>query len=156
RGGERVPAQGHAAGGTGAGRARCRVRRDGAGSARRGPPGDPGPGAGRTRADPPRGAGAGLCRTWTVQSGHWTAAVHQRGDGEEPRHPDLREARRQGPDGGGHGGHRPRDPPRPPLALARVGYCWCMRYDWLLDVILALHFGYIAFLVLGGYLAWRW
>jgi hypothetical protein len=31
-----------------------------------------------------------------------------------------------------------------------------MRYDWLLDVILALHFGYLAFLVLGGFLAWRW
>ncbi len=31
-----------------------------------------------------------------------------------------------------------------------------MRYDWLLDVILALHFGYVAFLVLGGFLAWRW
>jgi hypothetical protein len=31
-----------------------------------------------------------------------------------------------------------------------------MRYDWLVNVILALHFGYIAFLVLGGFLAWRW
>jgi hypothetical protein len=31
-----------------------------------------------------------------------------------------------------------------------------MRYDWLVDVVLALHFGYIAFLVLGGFLAWRW
>src|SRR5258706_8538432 len=31
-----------------------------------------------------------------------------------------------------------------------------MRYGWLVDVILALHFGYIAFLVLGGFLAWRW
>jgi hypothetical protein len=29
-------------------------------------------------------------------------------------------------------------------------------YDVLLDAILALHFGYIAFLVLGGFLAWRW
>src|SRR5215471_2296964 len=31
-----------------------------------------------------------------------------------------------------------------------------MPYDWLLDAILALHFGYIAFLVLGGFLTWRW
>ena len=31
-----------------------------------------------------------------------------------------------------------------------------MRYDWLVTVILALHFGYLAYLVLGGFLAWRW
>jgi hypothetical protein len=29
-------------------------------------------------------------------------------------------------------------------------------YHWLVNVILALHFGYIAYLVLGGFLAWRW
>ena len=31
-----------------------------------------------------------------------------------------------------------------------------MRYDWLVNVILALHFGFLAYLVLGGFLAWRW
>ena len=31
-----------------------------------------------------------------------------------------------------------------------------MRYDWLVTVILALHFAYLAYLVLGGFLAWRW
>jgi Protein of Unknown function (DUF2784) len=31
-----------------------------------------------------------------------------------------------------------------------------MRYDWLVTVILALHFGYLAYLVVGGFLAWRW
>ena len=31
-----------------------------------------------------------------------------------------------------------------------------MRYDWLVTVILALHFGYLAYVVLGGFLAWRW
>jgi hypothetical protein len=29
-------------------------------------------------------------------------------------------------------------------------------YHWLVNVILALHFGYLAYLVLGGFLAWRW
>jgi hypothetical protein len=29
-------------------------------------------------------------------------------------------------------------------------------YSWLVNVILALHFGFIAYLVLGGFLAWRW
>ena len=31
-----------------------------------------------------------------------------------------------------------------------------MRYDWLVNVILTLHFGYMVFLVVGGFLAWRW
>jgi Protein of Unknown function (DUF2784) len=31
-----------------------------------------------------------------------------------------------------------------------------MAYEWLVTVILALHFGYLAYLVLGGFLAWRW
>ncbi len=31
-----------------------------------------------------------------------------------------------------------------------------MGYRWLLVAILALHFGYIAYLILGGFLAWRW
>ncbi len=31
-----------------------------------------------------------------------------------------------------------------------------MRYDWLVTAILALHFGYLAYVVLGGFLAWRW
>jgi hypothetical protein len=29
-------------------------------------------------------------------------------------------------------------------------------YQWLVDVVLAAHFGYLAYLVLGGFLAWRW
>jgi Protein of Unknown function (DUF2784) len=29
-------------------------------------------------------------------------------------------------------------------------------YHWLVNVILALHFGFLAYLVLGGFLAWRW
>jgi len=29
-------------------------------------------------------------------------------------------------------------------------------YDWLVNVVLALHFGFLAYLVLGGFLAWRW
>ena len=31
-----------------------------------------------------------------------------------------------------------------------------MLYDWLVDVILTLHFGYMVFLVVGGFLGWRW
>ena len=31
-----------------------------------------------------------------------------------------------------------------------------MRYDWLVDVILTVHFGYVVYLVVGGFLAWRW
>lgn len=31
-----------------------------------------------------------------------------------------------------------------------------MRYDWLVTVILTVHFGYLAYVVLGGFLAWRW
>lgn len=31
-----------------------------------------------------------------------------------------------------------------------------MRYDWLAEGFLVLHFGYLAFVVLGGFLAWRW
>jgi hypothetical protein len=31
-----------------------------------------------------------------------------------------------------------------------------VRYDWLVTVILTVHFGYLAFVVLGGFLAWRW
>ncbi len=31
-----------------------------------------------------------------------------------------------------------------------------MRYDWLVTVILAVHFGYLAYVVFGGFLAWRW
>lgn len=30
-----------------------------------------------------------------------------------------------------------------------------MVYRWLVTVILALHFGYLGYLVLGGFLAWR-
>jgi hypothetical protein len=29
-------------------------------------------------------------------------------------------------------------------------------YRWLLVAILTLHFGYIAYLILGGFIAWRW
>jgi hypothetical protein len=29
-------------------------------------------------------------------------------------------------------------------------------YDWLVTLALSLHFGYLAYLVLGGFLAWRW
>ena len=29
-------------------------------------------------------------------------------------------------------------------------------YRWLLDAILTVHFGYLAYLVVGGFLAWRW
>jgi uncharacterized protein DUF2784 len=29
-------------------------------------------------------------------------------------------------------------------------------YQWLVLAILTLHFGYIAYLILGGFLAWRW
>ena len=28
--------------------------------------------------------------------------------------------------------------------------------DWLVTVVLALHFAYVAYVVLGGFLAWRW
>jgi len=31
-----------------------------------------------------------------------------------------------------------------------------VRYDWLVNVILTVHFGYLVFVVLGGFLAWRW
>ena len=31
-----------------------------------------------------------------------------------------------------------------------------MGYGWLVTVVLALHFGYVAYVVLGGFLAWRW
>ncbi len=31
-----------------------------------------------------------------------------------------------------------------------------MGYDWLVTLVLGLHFGYLAYLVLGGFLAWRW
>jgi hypothetical protein len=31
-----------------------------------------------------------------------------------------------------------------------------VRYDWLADFFLTVHFGYLAFLVVGGFLAWRW
>lgn len=31
-----------------------------------------------------------------------------------------------------------------------------MRWSWLVTVVLALHFGYMAYLVLGGFVAWRW
>lgn len=31
-----------------------------------------------------------------------------------------------------------------------------MVYGWLVNVILVLHFGFLAYLVLGGFLAWRW
>jgi hypothetical protein len=29
-------------------------------------------------------------------------------------------------------------------------------YEWLVAVVLTLHFGYLAYLILGGFLAWRW
>lgn len=29
-------------------------------------------------------------------------------------------------------------------------------YQWLVTAILAAHFGYLAYLLLGGFLAWRW
>lgn len=29
-------------------------------------------------------------------------------------------------------------------------------YGWLVTLVLALHFGYVAYVVLGGFLAWRW
>ena len=31
-----------------------------------------------------------------------------------------------------------------------------MGWDWLVVIVLGLHFGYLAYLVLGGFLAWRW
>ncbi len=31
-----------------------------------------------------------------------------------------------------------------------------MGYGWLVTLVLGLHFAYIAYLVLGGFLAWRW
>jgi hypothetical protein len=31
-----------------------------------------------------------------------------------------------------------------------------VRYDWLVNVILTVHFGYLAFVVFGGFLSWRW
>lgn len=31
-----------------------------------------------------------------------------------------------------------------------------MSWDWLVTLVLALHFAYLAYLVLGGFLAWRW
>jgi uncharacterized protein DUF2784 len=29
-------------------------------------------------------------------------------------------------------------------------------FGWLVTLVLALHFGYVAYVVLGGFLAWRW
>jgi hypothetical protein len=31
-----------------------------------------------------------------------------------------------------------------------------MFYQWLAIAVIALHFGYLAYLVVGGFLAWRW
>jgi hypothetical protein len=31
-----------------------------------------------------------------------------------------------------------------------------VRYDWLVNVILTVHFGYLVYVVMGGFLAWRW
>lgn len=31
-----------------------------------------------------------------------------------------------------------------------------MGWDWLVTVVLGLHFGYVAYVVLGGFLAWKW
>jgi hypothetical protein len=31
-----------------------------------------------------------------------------------------------------------------------------VRYDWLVNVILTVHFAYLGYVVLGGFLAWRW
>lgn len=31
-----------------------------------------------------------------------------------------------------------------------------MRYDWLVEVIVTVHFAYLVYVVLGGFLAWRW
>jgi hypothetical protein len=31
-----------------------------------------------------------------------------------------------------------------------------MGYRWLVTLILVLHFGFLAYLVFGGFLAWRW
>ena len=31
-----------------------------------------------------------------------------------------------------------------------------MRYDWLVAVIVTVHFAYLVYVVLGGFLAWRW
>lgn len=31
-----------------------------------------------------------------------------------------------------------------------------MVYQWLATAVIALHFAYLAYLVVGGYLAWRW
>ena len=31
-----------------------------------------------------------------------------------------------------------------------------MGFDWLVTVVLGLHFAYVAYVVLGGFLAWRW
>jgi hypothetical protein len=29
-------------------------------------------------------------------------------------------------------------------------------YEWLVTLVLALHFSYVAYVVVGGFLAWRW
>ena len=31
-----------------------------------------------------------------------------------------------------------------------------MGYEWLVTLVLALHFAYVAYVVVGGFLAWRW
>ncbi len=31
-----------------------------------------------------------------------------------------------------------------------------MEYGWLVTTVLALHFAYVAYVVVGGFLAWRW
>jgi hypothetical protein len=31
-----------------------------------------------------------------------------------------------------------------------------VRYDWLVTAALSLHFAYLVYVVLGGFLAWRW
>jgi hypothetical protein len=40
--------------------------------------------------------------------------------------------------------------------LGVAPYLRGMPWNWLVTVVLALHFGYIAYLVLGGFVAWRW
>ena len=40
--------------------------------------------------------------------------------------------------------------------MAKPGYVERVGNDWLVTLVLALHFSYVAYVVLGGFLAWRW
>ncbi len=40
--------------------------------------------------------------------------------------------------------------------MALPGSVGGVRWDWLVQAILVLHFGYLVYVVLGGFVAWRW